>query len=66
MELCVNGRKVEYTGANTLLAVLADQGADPGRVAVMVNDSIIKRGNVSSCMIKEGDRIEIMIFAGGG
>ena len=66
MKLAVNGESHEYAGPAILLELLKAMGAAPDRVAVMVNDRIVEAKRFGETPIREGDRVEILIFAGGG
>lgn len=48
---------------NDLLSII---GTDGKTVAVMVNEHIIRPENRSATLLQEGDRVEILVFAGGG
>jgi len=65
MRLTVNGELSE-SGAETLAGLLQQLNIEPGRVAVEVNESLVRRADYLSCRLKENDRIEIVNFVGGG
>ncbi len=65
MKLRVNGE--EYlTESATLLDLLGELRIAPERVAVEVNLKVIKRADVPSLTLREGDVVEIVNFVGGG
>ena len=66
MKLYVNGERLQYLGPATLPALLGKMGADPQRVAVVVNDSVVPAAKREKFRLSDGDRIEILAFAGGG
>ena len=66
MRLTVNGELFETSDADTLAGLLGELAIEPGRVAVMVNESIIRRADYLSFRLKENDTIEIVNFVGGG
>jgi sulfur carrier protein len=66
MRLTVNGESFETSDAETLAGLLGELAIEPGRVAVMVNESIIRRADYLSFNLKENDSIEIVNFVGGG
>jgi len=66
MRLTVNGELFEASEAETLEGLLGKLAIEPGRVAVMVNESIIKRADYLLYRLKENDKIEIVNFVGGG
>jgi len=63
MNLTVNGNTCEHGGDGKLLALIEEMGANPSRVAVVVNDAIADK---DSCVLSDGDRVEILTLAGGG
>lgn len=66
MKLVINGESTEYAGPPVLEDLLAWMKVAPERVAVVVNDVIIRKTGRKTCALSEGDRIEILVFAGGG
>ena len=50
----------------TLTALVATLGMKPDRVAVELNRNIVPRDRWAETHIKEGDRLEIVHFVGGG
>jgi len=67
MRLTVNGELFESSGAEeTLAGLLCQLTIEPGRVAVEVNESLVRRADHLSFRLKENDRIEIVNFVGGG
>jgi len=66
MHLTVNGEPYELSGASTVAALLAALGADGTRSAVLVGDEVIRAPAWDAFTLAEGDRVEIVTFAGGG
>jgi len=66
MKLIVNGEEFEHTGAETVISLLVGYGVNAERVAVMLNEDIVSRELWNTVNLSEGDRIEILTFAGGG
>ncbi len=65
MRLTVNGK--EYTTErDTVIQLLKEMEITPERVAVEVNLKVIRRVDFESCILKEGDSVEIVYFVGGG
>jgi sulfur carrier protein len=64
--LTVNGESLALEGAGDISSLLKQMGADPARVAIMVNDRVVARDGWSSVTLVDGDRLEVLIFAGGG
>jgi thiamine biosynthesis protein ThiS len=67
MKLVINGELFEHGGEPRLPAVLAAYGVAGGvRVAVVLNDQVVPQAKREDAAVREGDRIEILTFAGGG
>jgi sulfur carrier protein len=65
MNIRINGEE-RQTDTKTVGELLTELGIMPARVAVEVNLKIIKKADYESCVVKEGDTIEIVNFVGGG
>jgi thiamine biosynthesis protein ThiS len=65
LKIVLNGtpRVVQHT---TVISLLEELGIDPERVAVEVNLSIIDRTDFKNTSLKEGDKVEVIGFIGGG
>lgn len=66
MNLMVNGKPHTHTGDGTLTALMEDMQAGKGRVAAMVNGKMVPRRDYKTFQLQDGDRIELLVFAGGG
>jgi sulfur carrier protein len=66
MNIVVNGNKHELGGAGALGQLLKELEIVSERVAVMVNDRIVPKAARGEFVLKEGDRVEILTFIGGG
>ncbi len=66
MRLTVNGELFDAEKAETLSGLLEELRIGPERVAVEINMTIVKKSDYSTFQLKEGDRIEIVNFVGGG
>jgi sulfur carrier protein len=66
MRFILNGESIEITDGTTIAGLLCDLGIEPGRVAVEVNLSIIKRAEYAAFHLKDGDTVEIVNFVEGG
>lgn len=51
---------------STIARCIETLGYDPARVAVECSEQIVPRATWVTRMIKEGDRLEIVQFMGGG
>jgi thiamine biosynthesis protein ThiS len=66
MHLTVNGEPYEFPDAPTVSAVLAAIGAEGARSAVLVGDEVVRASAWDTFVLSEGDRMEVVTFAGGG
>jgi thiamine biosynthesis protein ThiS len=66
MKLIVNGELFETSKSETILDLLNALGIEPGRVAVEVNLTIVKKADYATFRLHEGDGIEVVNFVGGG
>ena len=66
MELVVNGEKRELPDGTTASQLLERLKIVPERVVVELDLAILKRAQLSSTVLKEGDQVEIVHFVGGG
>jgi thiamine biosynthesis protein ThiS len=66
MTLFVNGEPRELEAGLTLASLLERLGAPKTGIAVEVNQEIVRRAQHESHRLKDGDRVEIVTFVGGG
>ena len=66
MKLQINGEERELADGLTLAALLEQLGMKADRVAVELNRDIVRREAWGQTHLKEGDRLEIVQFVGGG
>lgn len=66
MKLTVNGKSYELGDASSVMDLLRERNLDPIRVAVEVNEDIVSRRRFAETSLKDGDRVEIVTFVGGG
>lgn len=64
--LYVNGKKEEYSEGLNVSDFLKEKKVRPEVSTVEVNDEIVKRDEYDSLVLKNGDRVEIIFFMGGG
>ena len=65
MRIQVNGDTREVA-AGTILTLVGELGLDPRKVAVERNLEIVPRSLHAQTTLVEGDRIELVVFVGGG
>ena len=66
MEIILNGEKRKLTEGLSVLDLVQQLGFSAERLAVELNLQIIKREQWATSTLKQGDRIEIVQFVGGG
>ena len=66
MTLHLNGEQREFSDGLTISALVAQLGMKPDRVAVELNLEIIPRAQWEATTLKDGDKLEVVHFVGGG
>ena len=66
MTLHINGEPKSFSEGLTLAGLVAELGMKPDRVAVELNLEIVARGSWDKVVLKDGDKLEIVHFVGGG
>lgn len=66
MNVVINGKSVSLPEGATIKALVDSRGLDPGTVVIEYNFTPLKRDDWAGTAIKEGDRVEILRFVGGG
>jgi sulfur carrier protein len=66
MKIQLNGEQRDFQEDLDLKALVEHLGMKPDRVAVELNLEIVPRGSWQGTRLKEGDRLEIVHFVGGG
>lgn len=66
MTLHINGEPREFPDGLSLSALIAQLGMKAGRVAVELNMEIVPRSSWDATRLKDGDKLEIVHFVGGG
>jgi thiamine biosynthesis protein ThiS len=65
MNLTING-ELQSSSADTLSALVEQLGMKSDRVAIELNREIVPRERWPQTRLREGDRLEIVHFVGGG
>jgi thiamine biosynthesis protein ThiS len=65
MKLIVNGAE-RQTEAHDVLALLAALGIDPRTIVVERNGTVLRREQLGTEPLCDGDRLELVRFVGGG
>jgi len=66
MLITLNGRNESLESEKTVAELLHKLALAPIRVAVEVNEDLVPRRAFDSTALREGDRVEIVTFVGGG
>lgn len=66
MKVVVNGEAQEVPEGTTVRDLVARHDLTPARVAVEVNQQLVRRAEYDSTPLREGDHVEIVTFVGGG
>ena len=62
----VNGKEINLTEDTTVAEYLEQNQYKVKRIAVELNGDILPKYSYSDTMLKDGDRLEVVIFVGGG
>lgn len=62
----VNGSRERLDDGTTVAALVAKHDLAPARVAVEVNQELVPRREYAATVLRDGDRVEIVTFVGGG
>ncbi len=66
IRVVVNGQERKIDRSSTSLDLLRVLELDPRTVVVELNEEIVRRPLLSETRLRDGDRIEIVHFVGGG
>jgi len=66
IDVTINGEAARVAAGATVADLLALHALAPQRVAIEINESLVKRGDFANRMLKPGDRVEIVTLVGGG
>jgi len=66
MNIIVNGQAREFNDNMTLLAVLKELSLEDKVMAAAINMNIIKQDSWETHVVKDGDKLELLDFVGGG
>jgi thiamine biosynthesis protein ThiS len=66
VEITVNGEHRSLDGPATVAELLKRFDVSPQRVAVEVNEQLVRRARLAEVELRDGDRVEIVTLVGGG
>ncbi len=66
MTIIINGEEKEFTSDFTLAKILTNLSLEGKVMAAAVNMEIVKQGSWDSYKLRDGDKLELLDFVGGG
>ena len=66
IRITLNGEKRELTSGSSVADLLKLECAALQKVAVVVNENIVRPDDRTSVILQDGDQVELLVFAGGG
>ena len=66
MKLRINGEDREVVDNLSLNELVTQLDLTPERIAIELNQNVVRRTQWPSTVLKENDRVEIVHFVGGG
>lgn len=64
--ITVNGKQIQLTSEMSVAGYLEQNNYQINRIAVEMNEEILPKYSYSETMLKDGDRLEVVTFVGGG
>ena len=64
--ITVNGKQIQLTSDMSVADYLEQNNYQINRIAVEMNEEILPKYSYSETMLKDGDRLEVVTFVGGG
>ncbi len=66
MRIIVNGQSESTDAEVTIASLIETHNLEPLRVAVEVNEKLVRRRDFEHTQLQADDRVEIVTFVGGG
>lgn len=66
MNLLINGEDRELVDDLSIKELVTQLNLTPERIAIELNQNVVRRRDWPSIVLKENDRVEIVHFVGGG
>ena len=66
MQIRLNGKERDVRDDITVADILAEMNIHPERVAVLVNQEIVKKPSYASAILQDGDAVEVLTAMAGG
>ena len=64
--ITVNGKQIQLISEMSVADYLEENNYQINRIAVEMNEEILPKYSYSETMLKDGDRLEVVTFGGGG
>lgn len=64
--ITVNGKQIQLTSEMSVADYLEQNNYQINRIAVEMNEEILPKYSYSETMLKDGDRLVVVTFVGGG
>ena len=64
--ITVNGKQIQLTSEMSVADYMEQNNYQINRIAVEMNEEILPKYSYSETMLKDGDRLEVVTFVGGG
>ena len=64
--IIVNGKQIQLTSDMSVADYLEQNNYQINRIAVEMNEEILPKYSYTETMLKDGDRLEVVTFVGGG
>ena len=64
--ITVNGKQIQLTSEMSVADYLEQNNYQINRIAVEMNEEILPKYSYSETMLKDGYRLEVVTFVGGG
>jgi thiamine biosynthesis protein ThiS len=62
----LNGQPRTLDTGTNLTTLVATMGQDPRGIAIERNRDIVPKSAWDACVLADGDRLEVVVFVGGG
>ena len=66
VKIQVNGELREFSDGLTVETLISTLGLEPTRVAIELNQNVVRRNDWRATVLQPEDRVEIVHFVGGG
>lgn len=66
MNITLNGEKRAVPDDLNVAGLLRHLEIEPERVAVEINEEIVRKATYADILVRENDRVEVVQFMGGG